>query len=189
MMWVGKIRFCALKLMRSLFWVKLGIGKSTTVLFYCYCYTLLAVLWLPSSHKMQTCEMIDCNVLGSGFVGFGSPSMKTLNQLSIVNVDEIFIGWGRTLRVLNLMRRDLIAPYIQLKRRVCYYSTHSQLIHIKEPDALGLRCKRVRWLIAMSWGRGLSGLAHLGRSEVEPTRLSMVDEILPNRAITHSQLL
>jgi hypothetical protein len=59
-------------------------------------------------------------------------------------VDEIFIGWGRTLRVLNLMRRDLIAPYIQLKRRVCYYSTHSQLIHIKEPDALGLRCKCVR---------------------------------------------
>ena len=36
---------------------------------------------------MQMCEMIDCNVLGSGIVGFGSPSMKTLNQLSIVN------GW------------------------------------------------------------------------------------------------
>jgi hypothetical protein len=41
---------------------------------------------------MQTCEMIDCNVLGLGIVGFGSPNTITghrSNQLNLMTFGRI----------------------------------------------------------------------------------------------------
>jgi hypothetical protein len=60
---------------------------------------------------------------------------------------------------------------------------------ISRQDAVGMRYKLVRLLIAMSWGQKFMDLAHLvWLEQVEPTRFAMADEIGPNRAINHSEL-
>ena len=44
-----------------------------------------------------------------------------------------------------------------------WITDHSIEWHATLINQLGMRCKLVRWLIAMSWGEGLSCLAHLAR--------------------------